>query len=193
MNSKNTKKKILIPNVPGSDFERQGGLIFLMGFMGSGKTFWGMRWAKVCGLQFFDIDDMIEKEQGKSTEDIFAQDGEDHFRDLETAALRSFAGKQNIIIATGGGTPCYNDNITWMNAHGTTIYLQSSAANIFERLVTGKQKRPLVKHLKDEELLFYITEKIKERDFFYSQTKIILDVDGLQENYIPDLLTVYPK
>ncbi|MEP6616710.1 MAG: shikimate kinase, partial [Ginsengibacter sp.] len=128
--------------------------------------------------------------QGKSAAEIFAQDGEDHFRDLETEMLRSFAGKKNMIIATGGGTPCFNDNISWMNNKGISIYLRSAAEKIFERLVKEKEKRPLVKHLKDEELLFYITEKIRERDFFYNQAKLVIDVDGLNKNYIPDLLLI---
>jgi len=187
--SKNTKKNIFTKStqLPG---DKSDGLFFLMGFMGSGKTYWGTRWAKSSGLHFFDIDEMIERAEGKTASDIFAQQGEEYFRDLETEVLRSFEGQQNAIIATGGGTPCFNDNISWMNKQGTTIYLRSSPEKIFERLRREKQKRPLVKHLKDEELLFYITEKIKERDFFYNQTKIILDVDRLSENYIPDFLLI---
>jgi len=169
---------------------KYGGLIFLIGFMGSGKTFWGKKWAQSSGSPFFDIDEMIERDEGRSAAAIFAEDGEAYFRDLETDSLRSFNGKNHMIIATGGGTPCFNDNITWMNGQGITIYLRSTPPKIFNRLVTEKEKRPLVKHLKDEELLFYITEKIKERDFFYNQAKIILDVDDLEENYVPDLLLV---
>jgi shikimate kinase len=164
--------------------------IFLIGFMGSGKNYWGNLWAEKTGYDFVDIDELIEREQEKSIAEIFAEDGEDHFRNLETIALRSLSNKSNIIIASGGGTPCFNDNISWMNENGTSVYLQSSPENILKRLVSEKEKRPLIKNLQDEELLFYITEKIKERDFFYSKAQIILKVDDLPQNYIPEFLKV---
>ncbi len=164
--------------------------IFLIGFMGSGKTYWGNLWSQKSGLKFFDIDDMVEETQEKTIAEIFAQDGEDHFRDLETTALRSFADKENAIVASGGGTPCYNDNITWMNENGTSIYLQSSPENILKRLISETEKRPLIKDLSQEELLFYIREKIKEREFFYNEAKIILPVDELNSNYLPDFLKI---
>jgi Shikimate kinase len=164
--------------------------IFLTGFMGSGKTYWGNKWAEKSGLQFFDIDEIVEEEQEKTIAEIFADEGEDHFRDLETTALRTFADKENTIIATGGGTPCFNDNITWMNENGTSVYLQSSPGNILKRLTSEREKRPLIKHLKDDELLFYISEKIKEREPFYQQAKIILNVDDLTENYLPEFIRI---
>jgi shikimate kinase len=130
--------------------------VFLIGFMGSGKTYWGKKWAASSNLRFFDIDDKVEREQEKTIAEIFAEDGEDHFRNLETNALRSFANQQNVIVATGGGTPCFNDNITWMNGNGSCIYLHSSPEKIFQRLTSETEKRPLIKHLQNEELLFYI-------------------------------------
>ncbi len=175
-----------------SPFGGQGaqGAIFLIGFMGCGKTFFGNKWAELSGLQFFDIDEMIEAEQGKTAAEIFAENGEDYFRDLETMALKSFTDKGKMIVATGGGTPCYNDNIGLMNEYGKTIYLSSDPKKIFERLVNETDKRPLIKHLQGEELLFYITEKIKEREFFYQQANIILNVDELPENFIPEILKI---
>lgn len=164
--------------------------IFLIGFMGSGKNYWGKLWSEKAGFDFVDIDVLIEQEQGKAIGEIFAESGEDHFRNLETIALRSLGNKKNIIIASGGGTPCFNDNISWMNENGTSVYLQSSPENILKRLVNEKEKRPLIKNLQDEELLFYIREKIKERDFFYSKAEIILKVDNLPANYIPEFLNV---
>lgn len=162
--------------------------IFLTGFMGSGKTFWGKRWSEKTGIPFFDIDEIVEKEQEKTIQEIFAQDGEVHFRNLETMALRNFAVKENAIVACGGGTPCYNDNITWMNENGTVIYLQSNPEKILQRLISETEKRPLIKDLSQEELLFYITEKIKEREFFYNRAKIILPVDELPDNFLPEFL-----
>jgi shikimate kinase len=162
--------------------------IFLIGFMGSGKTYWGNLWSEKTGFDFYDIDEMVEEEQLKTIAEIFAEDGEDHFRNLETEALRKFWDKDHVIVASGGGTPCFNDNITWMNENGISVYLQSSPQNILKRLVSEKEKRPLIKNLQDEELLFYITEKIKERENFYDRAKIILNVDELPPNYLPEFL-----
>ncbi len=164
--------------------------IFLIGFMGAGKTYWGKKWAELSGLEYFDIDEIIEQNQERTIAEIFAEDGEDHFRNLETNALISFANKGNMIVASGGGTPCFNDNITWMNKNGTSVYLHSSPGNILKRLMSEKEKRPLIKNLQDEELLFYITEKMKEREPFYNQAEIILDVDDLPENYLPGFLNI---
>ena len=169
---------------------RTGSCIFLLGFMGSGKSFWGKKWAALSGLAFFDIDEIVEKEQEKTIAAIFAEDGEQHFRNLETDALKKFSDKANVIVACGGGTPCFNDNLSWMNENGISVYLQSSPENIVKRLVSEQQKRPLIKHLQQDELLFYVTEKIKEREAFYSQAKIILHVDDLTQNYLPEFLNI---
>jgi shikimate kinase len=158
--------------------------------MGSGKSYWGNLWAEKSGLEFFDIDEMVEGEQEKTVAEIFAEDGEDHFRNLETLALKGFLNKTNVIIACGGGTACYNDNITWMNKNGTAVYLQSSPKNILHRLTSETEKRPLIKNMNDNELLFYITEKIKERDFFYHKAKIILNVDELEKDFLPEFINV---
>src|SRR2546423_9885228 len=121
------KDRTKFPHQPGACF-------FLIGFMGSGKTYWGKKWAEKSGIDYFDVDEIVEQEQGKTIAQIFEQDGEDKFRELETIALRSFAGKKNMIIATGGGTPCFNNNINWMNENGTSVYLQSAPENILKRL-----------------------------------------------------------
>ncbi len=119
--------------------------IFLTGFMGSGKSYWGQKWSQVSGIPFFDIDAIVEKEQDKTITEIFAEDGEDHFRNLETTALRKFADNENAIVSSGGGTPCYNDNITWMNENGISIYLESASEKILYRLTSETEKRPLIK------------------------------------------------
>jgi shikimate kinase len=162
--------------------------IFLIGFMGSGKNYWGKLWSEKSGLDFYDIDQMVELNEGKSIAKIFAENGEGFFRNLESIELRNLLNKTNFIAATGGGTPCFNDNISWMNENGTSVYLRSSPENILKRLVSEKEKRPLIKNLQDEELLFYITEKIKERELFYNKAKIILDVDDLQADHLPEFL-----
>ena len=110
-------------------------LIFLIGFMGSGKTYWGKKWSEKTGKEFFDTDDIIEQQQGITIAKIFATYGEDHFRNLETGVLKNMSLQNNFIIACGGGTPCFNDNITWMNQNGTSVYLQSSPEDILKRLI----------------------------------------------------------
>ena len=164
--------------------------IFLIGFMGSGKTYWGKLWAEKSGLAFVDLDEIVEGDKGKSAAEIFAKDGEAHFRELESMALKTFTHKDNIIIACGGGTPCFNDNISWMNKTGSSVYLKSSPENILKRLITETEKRPLIKNLQGNELLFYISEKIKEREFFYQQAKFVLEVDTLTPNYLPGFLNM---
>jgi shikimate kinase len=156
--------------------------------MGCGKTYWGKKWAELAGLNFFDLDEMVEAEQSKTAGQIFAEDGEDFFREQETKSLYSLPENENFIVATGGGTPCFNDNISWMNLEGISIYLKSSPIKILERLVNETNKRPLIKDLNKTELEFYITEKIKEREFFYHQAKIILEVDDLDPKYLPSFL-----
>ena len=156
--------------------------------MGSGKTYLGKKWAAITGLKYFDIDDIVEEEQGKTISKIFEEDGEDKFRDLESIVLKSFAGKDNVIVATGGGTPCFKDNMKWMNENGISVYLKASPEIILNRLTSEKEKRPLIKHLDDNELLFYITQKIKERELCYLQANEIVNVDDLDEDFVPEFL-----
>ena len=154
-------------------------LIFLTGFMGSGKTHWGSIWAAANGFTFVDLDQAIEKAEGIAVAEIFEKNGEDYFRLLETKMLRRFANKQNTIIACGGGTPCFHDNIQWMNEHGTTVYISSTTNRILERVLEEQDKRPLLKKMNQAELLFFIEQKLKEREPFYTQAKIILDAEKI--------------
>jgi shikimate kinase len=161
---------------------RGAGSIFLIGFMGSGKTYWGKIWAQQMGIAFYDLDEVIEKEQGRSIAAIFEKDGEDQFRKMETSALQAFAETENCIIACGGGAACFNDNITWMNEHGTTVYLSATPQYIFDRVLDDKDKRPLINKHNEAELFFFIEQKLKEREPFYNQATIILPVTELNED-----------
>jgi shikimate kinase len=163
------------------------GKIFLIGFMGSGKTHWGSIWAKDLNISFFDLDKQIEDTEQKTVAAIFEKKGEAYFREKEAAALRTFAQKDNCIIACGGGTPCFNDNMQWMNQQGTTIYLQSAAKDILQRVLEEQDKRPLIKNLNEAELLFFIQQKLKEREPFYTQAKIVLQTNALANNTLANL------
>jgi shikimate kinase len=149
-------------------------LIFLVGFMGTGKTHWGKRWSQAYQIPFVDLDDAIEAAEGKTIPDIFALHGEAYFRDIETKTLRDLSQKKNIIIACGGGTPCFHNNMKWMNDHGITIYLTAPAEIIMKRVMVQQDKRPLLRDMNPIELLAYIEQTIKSREPYYSQAKITL-------------------
>lgn len=171
----------------GSLKGKGGAKFFLIGFMGSGKTYWGKKWAEQIKLDFYDLDEVIEKEQGKTISVIFEKDGEDHFRKIEAIALRSFGEKENCIIACGGGTACFYENMQWMNENGTTLYLSATPQYIFDRVLDDKEKRPLINKHNEAELLFFIEQKLKEREPFYNQAKIILPVTELTNDSLSNL------
>lgn len=163
--------------------------IFLTGFMGSGKTFWGKIWAKENNLEFFDLDAEIERKLGQSVTEIFENKGEEYFRKIECDELKTFSDKENFILACGGGTPCFFDNMKWMNDNGITIYLQASAGEILQRIKNETQERPLLNKLNQSELLFFIEQKLKEREVFYKQAKYILAVSQLADNSLNEVIT----
>ena len=158
--------------------------IFLIGFMGSGKTHWGKLWAIKSGMQFFDLDEIIEQQEKRSVAQIFEQSGEAYFRQAESNTLKTFSTRSNCIIACGGGTPCFNNNMQWMNENGTTVYLSATADDIFKRVITEQDKRPLIKDFSPGELVGFIENKLKERETFYSQAKITLPVTGVDSDTI---------
>ncbi|MEO8962425.1 MAG: shikimate kinase [Ginsengibacter sp.] len=156
--------------------------IFLIGFMGSGKSYWGHRWALENGYTFYDLDDEIEKAFGMTIEKIFEKHGEEKFRELERSHLRKFEANKNCLIASGGGAPCFFDNLEWMKQHGTIIYLKASPEYILMRIMNETFKRPLLKELNSSELLSYIQTKLKEREPAYSKAHYILEVEKLNNN-----------
>ena len=162
---------------------------FLIGFMGSGKTHWGQLWADKYGFNFIDLDAVVEKLEGKKIAAIFEINGEDYFRKIESAALKNLVEVENTIIACGGGTPCFYENLNWMNKMGTTIYLSSTPNQILERVLEEQEKRPLLKTMNQGELLFFIEQKLKERAIFYNAASLIFPSDGLTENLFGEILS----
>jgi shikimate kinase len=164
-------------------------LIFLVGFMGSGKTHWGKRWSEAYQIPFIDLDDAIELAEGKTVADIFATNGEAYFRDIETKTLRSLAEQKNIIIACGGGTPCFHDNMQWMNENGTTVYVTSPADVIMKRVIVEQDKRPLLRDMNPIELLAYIEQTINKRVPYYTQAKLtLIEADITDETFQTKIL-----
>lgn len=162
--------------------------IFLIGFMGSGKTHWGRIWSETSGMDFYDLDEMIETAEKQTIDHIFSKKGESYFRKKEAALLRGLVEKDNCIIACGGGTPCYDDNIEWMNAHGTTVFLEANPARLLENVLLEYDKRPLIKRINKGELLFFIEQKLNERDPFYHKANLTLNVSQLEKKSIEKIL-----
>lgn len=148
--------------------------VFLIGFMGVGKTSLGKKLASRLGVPFLDTDQLIEQKVGSTIAEYFSKNGEEAFRKLEKELLNNY-DFEDAIVATGGGLPCHNDNIKAMNDVGITLFLDRPAKELQQRLVNAKKQRPLIKELKDDELLEFIESKLQERRPFYEKAKVILD------------------
>ena len=153
--------------------------IILIGYMGAGKTTIGKALSKRLGLMFYDLDWYIESRMHKTIAQIFADDGEEGFREMEYNMLHEVAEFENVIVSCGGGTPCFFDNMDYLNAQGETIYLQAAPEVLAKHLKMGKVVRPLIAGKTDEELLAYISESLEKREPYYSRAKHILNVDLL--------------
>lgn len=154
--------------------------IFLIGFMGCGKTHWGREMSRTLQVPFFDLDSVIEENEGKAITAIFAEKGEEYFRMLEKDVLYMLTeSHENFVMATGGGTPCFFNNIDYMKSRGTTIWINSSIDTLHNRLVKEKDQRPLVANIPDSELRSFIIRKYSDRKIFYQQANVILNEDDL--------------
>ena len=159
--------------------------VFLIGFMGSGKSTVGKELAKALNCDFIDLDIYIQEKAGKTIPEIFEQMGETEFRLMEKDALRKVAALKNTVIATGGGVPCFYDNISLMNKYGITIYLKLSPVELFKRLTNERDFRPLIANKNDDELLQFIEIKLAERETFYNQASIVIDAESAEvEDYV---------
>ncbi|MCD7710222.1 MAG: shikimate kinase [Porphyromonadaceae bacterium] len=154
--------------------------IFLIGFMGAGKTTLGKVLAKRLEIDFIDLDQYIEGRFRKSVREIFAKEGEEKFRQMEKNLLHEVSDFEDVIIATGGGTPCFFDNMDYMNAHGVCIYLQASTDELYKRLVNGRSSRPILSGKNDKELYSFIEETVAFREPFYAQAGLKFDTGSLE-------------
>ncbi|TKC59928.1 shikimate kinase [Pedobacter hiemivivus] len=151
--------------------------IFLVGFMGCGKSTMGKKLAVKLGYEFIDLDHQIEKSLDTTIADYFSIHGEAAFRKLESETLKNFDYPANAVVATGGGAPCFFDNMEWMNANGLSIYIEMSAAALAKRLEGGKEKRPLLRDLNEAQMIEFIESKLLERDVFYKRA--LVTVNGI--------------
>jgi shikimate kinase len=155
--------------------------VYFIGFMGSGKTHWGKLVSEKLHIPFFDLDEQIVSHEEKSIQEIFGEHGEEYFRLLEKDILHIITeSHENFVMACGGGTPCFYNNIDYMNKSGTTIWLNSPIDILFQRLVKEKEERPLIKKLTSDQLRGFIIKKFSDRKIFYEQADIILEEDPVK-------------
>jgi shikimate kinase len=152
--------------------------IFFIGFMGCGKTTWSRKLANHLGYEFIDLDHVLEEQAGMTIADYFTAHGQDAFRELESAILKNTDYPENAVISTGGGLPCFFNNMEWMNANGKTVYIKLSPKTLAERLDKGKVTRPLLHGYHGDELVAFIGEKLAERSDFYERaTHVVSGID----------------
>jgi len=163
--------------------------IFLIGYMGSGKSTLGRRLASHLDLQFIDMDHYIEERNCKTIPQIFAEEGETEFRKKERRALEELAEFTDIVIATGGGAPCFFDNIDLMNKTGKTIYLNIDPKILADRLLKSKTERPLIKGKSREELIAFIDETLHKRNEFYMQAQHYITEPDADLDWIKDMIS----
>jgi shikimate kinase len=150
-------------------------IIYIIGFMGSGKSTIGKKLASLLDWSFIDLDKKIEEHIGKTIPEIFSQNGEKYFREIETLLLRNLKSVSNTIVSTGGGTPCHSDNMDFMINNGLTLYLKLTPEELQSRLSESDGDRPLIKDLDRKELLQFIEEKLADRERYYNRADIKAD------------------
>ncbi len=163
--------------------------IFLIGFMGCGKSTIGKKLAKTLSCKFIDLDKYIERKTGESIQQIFKEKGEKYFRVLETESLMEICKSDNLVIATGGGTPCFFDNMQRILDKGICIYLKMEANNLVKRLSKEKSKRPLIENLTEKYLVNFIRKKLVEREVFYNKANHIIQAKNISEKDIIKLIS----
>ncbi len=163
--------------------------IILIGFMGAGKTTVGRQLALALGLQFYDLDWYIEMRYHQKVSEIFAQHGEAYFRDLERRMLHEVAEFEDVVVSCGGGTPCFGDNMQYMNQQAETVYLKLEPEVLAMHLSMGRTVRPLILGKSGDELLQYIRDALAQREPFYRQAKHTVDV-SLMDNFEKISITI---
>lgn len=154
--------------------------IYLIGFMGSGKTFWGRKLSERLHIPCFDLDAVIEDTEKKSVAQLFHDDGEEYFRTRENEILQALTDEHEaMVVSTGGGTPCFFNNIDFMKQKGRVIWLNTGVDALVQRLLKQKHSRPLIKNIPDPELKAFIIKKLQDRKLYYEQADIVLDEETI--------------
>lgn len=156
--------------------------IFLTGYMGSGKSSTGKTLATQLGYEFIDLDKFVEQEYKMTIPEIFSNKGEKEFRAMEHNALKKVIEKENTVVACGGGTPCYYNNMELMNNNGTTVYLKLSVDSLVNRLMTAKEKRPLILNKDEKQLREFVSRQLEKREDIYHQAQYTVKAKDLNVN-----------
>ena len=164
--------------------------LVIVGFMGCGKTYWGKIWGELYRIKHIDLDDEISKAEKLSIAEIFELKGEEYFRKQESELLNHLLNDPSIILSTGGGAPCYNNNMEVIHKKSTSIYLKCNNEILFSRLKKERPLRPLISSLNDHDLRKFIENKIAEREAFYNQAQYILEDGEINSTSIKDLISV---
>ena len=154
--------------------------LFIIGYMASGKTTFGRALARRTGMRHIDLDFYIEQRFHSTVREIFARKGEAEFRRIESAMLREVGEMEDTVISCGGGTPCFGDNLDYMNSHGLTVCLQASDDVIVNRIIQAGNKRPLMAGKSREEILMTLKEHMEVRRPFYERARLIISGDRLE-------------
>jgi len=162
--------------------------IFLIGLMGSGKSYWAKKMAKWIKSAGYDLDDLIVMNEEKTIAEIFAEDGEDYFRKTESKLLKWFKEKKKYVLATGGGAPCFNDNMQWMKKEGVVIWLDESVEILVQRLIKEKAHRPLIAHLDEAGIATFLQQQLVNRFSFYQDAHYRVGSDEIVESVLKKLI-----
>lgn len=163
-------------------------LIYLIGFMGSGKSTAGKKLATMLNYSFLDLDDAIENKYRISIPSIFSRFDENAFRILENKVLIDTFSLKNYVVSTGGGTPCYYGNMALMRDQGTTVYLKLHPGSLHMRLTQSKKKRPLIQDKNPDEVIKFIEEMLEQREYFYKQAHITIKGEDVDLESLANLL-----
>lgn len=162
--------------------------VFLIGYMGSGKSTVGRKLAERLGMAFLDFDEFIERKTGKTISRIFESQGESGFRALEHQYLREILGTEDVVISLGGGTPCFNNNMELINTSGTSVYIETGVDTLAGRLIKAKRKRPLIQGMDETELRSFIKTNLEKREPFYRQAQYSVSAGSLNVEQMADAI-----
>jgi len=154
--------------------------IFLIGFMGCGKTHWGKLLSEKLGVPFFDLDEKITEQEGRPINEIFKTEGEEYFRMLEKDVLHLLTeSHESFVMACGGGTPCFFNTIDYLKRQGTVVWINCSTDCLYQRLTKEKDQRPLIASIPDDQLKTFIIRKYSSRKIFYQQASVIMPEENI--------------